>query len=96
MTTVKELRQSGNKVRVLHHRKAVDGTVSCKGGFTVVEITTKDGRELTGTSRCRDDERFNRKMGLEIALGRALKTYVPTCRPEWFLAKGGPCGLSRK
>jgi hypothetical protein len=77
MVTVRELRQAGNKVRVLHFRNTLpDGTVSCKGGKTKVEITTKDGRELYGQSKCREDERFHRKMGLLIALGRAL------CPPE--------------
>lgn len=73
METVMGLRKSGNKVRVLHRRQILpDGTASCKGGSTTVEITTGDGRELSGTSRCRDDERFDRKIGLKIALGRAL------------------------
>lgn len=73
MVTVKELRQSGNKVRVLHHRNTLpDGTVFCRGGMTVVEITTKDGTDLSGSCRCRDDERYNKKVGVRIALGRAL------------------------
>lgn len=73
MVTVKELRKSGNKVRVLHHRNLLpDGTVFCKGGRTVVEVTTRDGLDLSGSSRCRDDERYNKKTGVRIALGRAL------------------------
>lgn len=98
MVTVKDLRRSGNKVRVLHTRNTTpDGTISCKGGHTVVQITTKDGRELSGMAKCRDDERFDRKLGLQIALGRALTSQITfACRPDWFTAKGGPCGLSRK
>jgi hypothetical protein len=97
MVSVKELRKSGNKVRVLHYRNTLpDGKISCKGGSTTIEITTIDGRELSGTSKCRDDETFNRKMGVMIALGRALSSGHLTCRPEWFLAEGGPCGLARK
>ena len=96
MVTVRELRQSGNKVRVLHARNVLDdGSISCLGGSTVVEITTKDGRNLTGSAKCRDDERFHRKMGLEIALGRALTSAPMTCRPDWFNTNGGPCGLAR-
>lgn len=73
MVTVMELRRSGNKVRVLHYRKTLeDGTVFCRGGHTVVEITTKDGRDLSGSSKCRDDERYDKKTGVRIALGRAL------------------------
>lgn len=72
-----ELRRGGNKVRVLHYRKnGPDGKVSCLGGSTTVEITTTDGRELAGTSRCRDDEKFHRKLGLRIALGRALNSTI--------------------
>jgi hypothetical protein len=75
MVTVRELRQSGNKVRVLHYRNSLpDGNLSCMGGEIVVEITTKDGRELSGSSRCRDDERFHKRLGLSIALGRALSS----------------------
>lgn len=78
MVTVMELRKSGNKVRVLHHRNTLeDGTVLCKGGRTVVEITTKDGRDLSGSSRCREDERYVKKMGVQIAVGRALTSAEP-------------------
>lgn len=90
--TIRELRQSGNKVRVLHHRNAhPDGTISCKGGFTIIEITTKDGRELSGTAKCRDDERFDRKMGIKIALGRALTCAHAPCRPHWFTTNKVSC-----
>lgn len=83
MVTVRELRQAGNKVRVLHTRNiSSDGSISCLGGTTVVEITTKDGRNLTGLAKCRDDERFDRKMGLKIAVGRALTSSSDI--PEWI------------
>lgn len=71
--TVKSLRQSGFKVRVLHRRNLLqDGTPSCKGGSTTVEITTPEGKDVSGTAKCRQDERFDRKLGVKIALGRAL------------------------
>jgi hypothetical protein len=83
MVTVRELRQSGIKVRVLHTRNiSPDGSVSCLGGTTTVEITTKDGTNLTGSAKCRDDERFDRKMGLKIAVGRALTS--STGIPKWI------------
>jgi len=83
MVTVRELRQAGNKVRVLHTRNiSSNGSISCLGGTTVVEITTKDGRNLTGLAKCRDDERFDRKMGLKIAVGRALTSSSDI--PEWI------------
>lgn len=98
MVSVASLRKSGFKVRVLHTRNTVaDGTPSCKGGSTTVEITTPDGKDLSGTARCRDDERFDRRLGLRIAIGRALSSWAGNkCRPEWFTTHGGPCGLARK
>ncbi len=41
-------------------------------GETVVQITTKDGRELEGVAVCSIKDPYNRKKGLAIALGRAL------------------------
>ena len=56
MVTVKSLRKSGFKVRVLHTRNLLqDGSPSCKGGSTTVEITTPDGTDISGTANCRDD-----------------------------------------
>lgn len=98
MVTVASLRRSGFKVRVLHTRNYLpSGSTSCKGGSTTVEITTPDGNDISGTAKCRDDERFDRKIGLSIAIGRAFSSLKkPTCRPEWFNSRGGPCGLARK
>jgi hypothetical protein len=81
--TVQSLRKAGNKVRVIHYRavskrkllpaKEVDPTIlKPKGGKTVVDITTPDGKELTGEAVCSNKDSFNRKMGLAIAVGRAL------------------------
>jgi hypothetical protein len=76
--TVKSLRQSGYKVRVMHDRDYEitsiykPDVVRCRG-FTLVEVTTPDGKYTTiGISFCRTIESFNRKRGLTIALGRAL------------------------
>lgn len=71
--TVKELRKNGYKVRVHHHRKVVTSTVAARGGKTVVEVTTPDGVTFIGIARCSRKENFNKKMGVRIALGRALK-----------------------
>lgn len=72
--TVEELRKSGYKVRVHHHRRSsVDG-VNSRGGKTVVEVTTPDGKTLYGYARCSRKENFNKRLGVRIALGRALKT----------------------
>lgn len=72
--TVEELRKNGYKVRVHHHRKVVTSAVAARGGKTVVEVTTPDGVTFVGISRCSRKENFNKKMGVRIALGRALKS----------------------
>lgn len=96
MVTVAQLRKSGYKVRVLHSRNTdPDGTISCMGGRTTVEITTPDGRDLSGSSKCRDDEKYCKRMGVEIALGRAMSGSYSPCRPNCFTTRGGPCGLVR-
>jgi hypothetical protein len=42
------------------------------GGESSVLITTPDGTNIEGMSVCSDQEHFNRRKGLQIALGRAL------------------------
>ena len=45
-----------------------------KGGSTVIEVTTPDkSRTVIGKSVCSINENFNRKLGNNIALGRAIK-----------------------
>lgn len=46
--------------------------VSPNGGETVVQITTPDGTELEGIAKCSTKDPYNRRKGLQIALGRAL------------------------
>lgn len=80
MKTIAQLRQTGYKVRVLHSRPVVyqqklDGSIkvfSPKGGKTVIEVTTPDGVTVMGESKCSDKDSWNRRMGNQIALGRAL------------------------
>jgi hypothetical protein len=45
---------------------------SSKGGTTIIEVTSPDGRNAIGTSKCSEKESWNRKMGNQIALGRAM------------------------
>jgi hypothetical protein len=80
MTSIKELRQNGYKVRVHHHRdvtyqQRIDGSVaifSPKGGRTNIEISTPDGKNYAGSSLCSSQDSWNRKLGNQIALGRAV------------------------
>ena len=74
--TIKSLRQSGYKVRVMHSRiyEKPDYILQAKGGLTEIEVTTPDKRQtVKGISKCSEIDCFSRKIGNNIALGRALK-----------------------
>lgn len=68
MLTVHELRKRGFTVGVYHYR-----VVNDRGGATVVNVTDPLGYTKSGTALCSYKDQFNRKLGLRIALGRALK-----------------------
>jgi hypothetical protein len=79
--TIKQLRRSGFKVRVIHKRhqkivKKIDGDYfenSAKGGTTVIQITTPDKQtDVEGVAVCSIEDNYDRKVGNAIALGRAL------------------------
>jgi hypothetical protein len=71
--TIEHLRKAGYKVRVHHHRKAGLEGINSRGGKTVVEVTTPEGATLVGMSRCSRKENFDKRLGVRIALGRAMK-----------------------
>ena len=80
--TIKQLRQSGFKVRVMHSRyyqstQKMDGVhkeISSRGGSTTIEVTTPDKQHnVFGKSVCSLEDNFNRRVGNAIALGRALE-----------------------
>lgn len=71
--TIKQLRQSGYKVRVIHTRNINQTTISNFGGHTKIELTTPDMKKTAiGEARCSDKENFNKHIGNSIALGRAI------------------------
>lgn len=78
MTTVHDLRKMGYTVKVRHDRiftepKFGGWAMSPKGGSTQVNIYM-DGKLITsGYSKCCDLDNYDRKLGVKIALGRALK-----------------------
>lgn len=72
-TTVKQLRQSGYKVRVCHQREKNGEELSPWGGITKVEITTPEGNNIAGEAKCSSKDNYNKKIGIQIALGRAFK-----------------------
>ena len=48
-----------------------------RGGKTAVEITTPSGANTFGESICSRKDGFNRKLGLKIAINRALAKLDP-------------------
>lgn len=44
-----------------------------KGGITLVQVEYGDGRTFRASARCSKRDNFNRAIGRQIALGRALK-----------------------
>jgi len=80
--TIKNLRQQGYKVRVIHKRFFIKvpkimgfaNEVSAKGGTTSIDITTPDKQHtVSGSAKCSLEDNFNKKVGNAIAVGRALK-----------------------
>jgi hypothetical protein len=78
--TIKNLRQQGWKVRVLHRRhhhlkdpmNINSGIICAKGGSTEIQLTSPDGKvNVSGYAKCSVKDNFNRKLGNSIALGRA-------------------------
>ena len=81
---VKELRNAGYKVKVLHNR-LYDGIylwqthsprpsyseADSKGGSTTVIIDSPDGYHFEGHAICSNKENYNKKLGVRIALGRS-------------------------
>jgi hypothetical protein len=84
MTTVENLRKSGWKVRVLHYRSdescegkiksshSKERRVNPKGGKTVVILDSPTGDHFEGLAICSSEDLYNKKIGVKIAIGRAL------------------------
>jgi len=80
--TIKKLRQTGFKVRVIHtrHYETVRAMkmdacskLSGKGGCTKIEVTTPDKAiTVAAEAKCSIQDSFNRKLGNSIALGRVV------------------------
>lgn len=81
--TVQNLRQNGHKVRVIHRQFNIHLDQDCpiptnlsddgQPNVTQIDVTLSDGREASGFSyRCKGDQ-YHRKLGNNIALGRAMK-----------------------
>lgn len=83
--SVAELRKQGYKVKVIHERKLIHHSaiagekveVCPTGGRTIVHVTPPihDDMIISGVAECSKNDAYNRKLGVKIALGRALKKY---------------------
>ncbi len=97
MQTVKSLRDQGFQVRVHHIRRykyesenaAVPSNfnrnqiILARGGVTDVAITTPDGKNVRAFAYCSDKDGYNKKRGVLIALGRAMKQLSKPDRPNY-------------
>ena len=82
-TRVAEFRKLGWKVKIHHYRWVDDQLVmrheipsyidrETKGGKTIVSLTRPDGQKQVGVANCSKQDGYNKKLGINIALGRAL------------------------
>jgi hypothetical protein len=75
METVETLRKKGYKVAVYHTRRYDHKLIQpmlAKGGRTEVVITTPKGDTVEGQARCSKCDAYDKKVGVRIALQRAL------------------------
>ena len=82
MITVKDLRQQGNKVRVIHSRACrftsrKDSVLEAieilpRGGRTQVQITTPNGTEIEGSAICSKKDNYCKRTGVQKCIERAL------------------------
>lgn len=80
-----ELRAQGYQVEVCHNRAWGCGMPPATGGLTQVSIMTATAEVAYGEARCNNKDHYVKKIGLAIALGRAvkqLKEKSPCPRPE--------------
>lgn len=83
---ISELRQNGYRIYIFHERirknrwvnvncttKVLQEVISPKGGSTVVELISPEGDKFIGIADCNNRDCYNKKRGLAIALGRAVK-----------------------
>ena len=79
--TVKELRQSGYKVKIIHFREEgftkheFCGTpkILAKGGRTELLLMSPEGIQIKAEAKCSNRDNYCRRTGVAISLGRALK-----------------------
>jgi hypothetical protein len=64
------------------------------GGLTTVQVCDANNNPLWETeARCSKEDNFNRKVALNICMGR-LEMLIPEAQPEPQLVESGHCGCS--
>ena len=71
---IKDLKERGYDVFIIHQRPNNGRTVVQNRGCTVVKLTSPNKEVFVGESICHKNDMFNKKRGVRIALGRALKS----------------------
>lgn len=83
--TIEDIRRNGGQIRVNHVRNCIsDGLpiqanpnviavdeILPRGGITNIEITL-NGKTIRGEARCCENDNYNKKLGVRIAMGRAF------------------------
>lgn len=73
--TVEDIKRLGYKIKVYHDRlKDSTGRILPRGGSTTVEITDNHGHTSFGHAKCHEKDNFMKRIGIMIAIGRALKS----------------------
>lgn len=81
--TVASLRQEGYKVSIRHVRdmeviadfenmKFIE-RLAPKGGMTLATVESPEGKIFTGVANTSRKDHYNKKLGVAIALGRAMR-----------------------
>ena len=70
----KNLKNSSNLSKILKRTKDIEqNSIFCRGGKTIVTVTTKDGKEFKEEVICSINDPYNKKVGIKIGLGRINK-----------------------
>lgn len=78
---VQILKEAGYKVKISHLREYKpaqywDNILQQKGGRTLVSILDGNGNAISGVAHCNNHDSYNKKLGVAIALRRALQVVI--------------------
>jgi hypothetical protein len=70
---IRNLETQGYEVTIAHARQRSEKGIEPKGGATIVTLTTPNRKTFIGEAECSSHDVFDKKLGVRIALGRAIK-----------------------